>query len=50
MGTLPIPFLSLALFLDERCYYSNLITVPITLGLIWVAGKLLLGKPAASYQ
>ena len=50
MGTLPIPFLSLALFLDERCYYSNLITAPITLGLIWVAGKLLLGKPAASYQ
>lgn len=50
MGFIPIPFLSLALFLDERCYYSNLITVPITLGLIWVAGKLLLGKPAASYQ
>lgn len=50
MGFIPIPFLSLALFLDERCYYSNLITAPITLGLIWVAGKLLLGKPAASYQ
>lgn len=50
IGFIPIPFLSLALFLDERCYYSNLITVPITLGLIWVAGKLLLEKPADSHQ
>lgn len=50
LGLMVIPFISLALFLDERCYYSNFITVPITLGMIWVAGKLLLGSSVDSHQ
>ncbi len=41
VGMMIIPIIFFALLQDNRCYWDNIITTPITLALIWVIGNLL---------